>query len=131
MNVWLLALGLLQPGLQGLLGGEKEDPVLGLLLGAQGQLLRQELGGAVGVLLPHLHLLVLSSRGVPPVVHDEQVGVGEPLVHLVEELLLSQHDRGLGVGDQDKDIAVQAELVYPVVQVGLHVYARRIDNDHL
>ena len=37
------------------------------------------------------------------------------LVTFVEELLLCEHDGGLGIGDEDKNVAVQAELVDPVV----------------
>ena len=37
------------------------------------------------------------------------------LVTFVEELLLCEHDGGLGIGDEDKHVAVQAELVNPVV----------------
>jgi hypothetical protein len=33
----------------------------------------------------------------------------------VKELLLCEHDGWLGIGDQDKHVAVQAELVDPVV----------------
>ena len=51
--------------------------------------------------------------------------------HLVEELLLGDHEGGLGVGDEDEDVRVEAELVDPVVQVGLHVDAGRVDDHDL
>jgi len=33
----------------------------------------------------------------------------------VEELLLGEHDGGLGIGDQHEHVAVQAELVNPII----------------
>ena len=49
----------------------------------------------------------------------------------MEELLLGVHEGGLGVGDEDEDVGVEAELVDPVVQVRLHVDARGVDDDDL
>ena len=56
---------------------------------------------------------------------------GKCPVSFVEELLLREHDGGLGVGDEDEHVAVQAELVDPLVQVGLNVDTRAVDDDDL
>ena len=37
----------------------------------------------------------------------------------MEKLFLGQHDGRLGIGHKDEDVAVQAHLVDPVVQVSL------------
>ena len=63
--------------------------------------------------------------------NDEEVWIGQSLGHLVEELLLRQHDGGLRVGHEHEHVAVQAVPVDPVVEVGLDVDTRAVDNDHL
>ena len=49
----------------------------------------------------------------------------------MEKLFLCEHDGGLRVGYEDEDVAVETVLVDPLVQVGLHVDAGTVDDDHL
>lgn len=99
-----------------------------------------------------LHVFRLRGRCIPAVVEDENVGPGETLADLVEELLLlgtqgqrsgwggicvqglaraqqghgahRLHQSGLRVGHQHKHVSVQAELVDPAVQLCGDIDAR-------
>ncbi|ENN74987.1 hypothetical protein YQE_08444, partial [Dendroctonus ponderosae] len=73
--------------------------------------------------------LRLRSGRVPAVVQDEDVRFGQLLGHLVEEVLLGQHEGGLGVRHQDEHVGVQTVHVDPLVKVGGDVDARRVHED--
>lgn len=75
--------GGLYPGLEGLLGGDEEDAVLGLGLGgAHAELVDEEGDRALGVLGLDLVPAVLAGERVGAVVDHEDVRVGETLADL-------------------------------------------------
>ena len=118
-----MSLGLLEPGLKSFFSGDEEDAVFRLLNAANSQLRCQEGHCSFLVLVPDLVLFIFSSRGIPPVVKDKNIGVGEPLRNLVEELFLCEHNSGLGIGHQHKDITVQT-VPDEIVKEGILIDAK-------
>ena len=71
-------------------------------------------------------LLLLNVSDVPPVVDNDQVGVGDVVSDGGKELLLPPHDGGLGVGDEDEYVGILTELLYPSVGAGGDIHPRTI-----